>query len=278
MIAKNKIETFIKRMALISVIYGFFHVKLFDEIVIYLMVVSIQFLISLLILNYLNPVDSMLRNPLIILAALIISGVTFWFICFELINLKTPSNAKQLSHWTIFLSSFSILILSLIQISKSYYFTFKKSDKTRRTEIALLGICFVLNIVGIFLNVHYVLLSIILFGLGLTILLSPIFLLNFIFLDNNISFKWFNISFKWFFIFYLISTNAVTLFFILEEPSLFKEPSLFRNTEFIWPLINIVTGVIWAILLLLNQNTCMENNVDDSKESNLKVESQTNKI
>lgn len=278
MIAKNKIETFIKRMALISVIYGFFHVKLFDEIVIYLMVVSIQFLISLLILNYLNPVDSMLRNPLIILAALIISGVTFWFICFELIYLKTPSNAKQLSHWIIFLSSFSILILSLIQISKSYYFTFKKSDKTRRTEIALLGICFVLNIVGIFINVHYVLLSIILFGLGLTILLSPIFLLNFIFLDNNISFKWFNISFKWFFIFYLISTNAVTLFFILEEPSLFKELSLFRNTEFIWPLINIVTGVIWAILLLLNQNTCMENNVDDSKESNLKVESQTNKI
>jgi hypothetical protein len=267
----KKIETIIKSMAIISIIYGFFHEKIFDEIVIYLMVVSIQFLISLLILNYLNPVDSMLRNPLILLAALIISGVTFWFICFELINLKTPSNAKKLSHWTIFLSSFSILILSLIQISKSYYFTFKKSDKTRRTEIALLGICFVLNIVGIFLNVHYVLLSIILFGLGLTILLSPIFLLNFIFLDNNI-------SFKWFFIFYLISTNAVTLFFILEEPSLFKEPSLFRNTEFIWPLINIITGVIWAILLLLNQNTCMENNVDESKESNLKVESQTNKI
>lgn len=256
MMAKNKIETFIKRMALISVIYGFFHVKLFDEIVIYLMVVSIQFLISLLILNYLNPVDSMLRNPLIILAALIISGVTFWFICFELINLKTPSNAKKLSHWTIFLSSFSILILSLIQISKSYYFTFKKSDKTRRTEIALLGICFVLNIVGIFINVHYVLLSIILFGLGLTILLIPIFLLNFIFLDNNISFKWFNISFKWFFIFYLISTNAVTLFIILEEPSLLRiveEPSLFRNTEFIWPLINIVTGVVWGIMLVVEK-------------------------
>jgi hypothetical protein len=262
MIAKNKIETFIKRMALISVIYGFFHVKLFDEIVIYLMVVSIQFLISLLILNYLNPVDSMLRNPLILLASLIISGA---FFLSEQIIIKIPTNVKELSHLILLFSSLTTMLLILYKLSQSYIMQFKKSNQTRRTEMALLGICFVLNLVGIFLNVHYVLLSIILFGLGLTILLSPILLKNFIFLNNDI-------LLKWFFIIYLISTNAVTLFFILEEPS------LFRNTDFIWPLINIVTGVIWAILLLLNQSTSSKDNVDDSKESNLKVESQTNKI
>lgn len=253
MIAKNKIETFIKRMALISVIYGFFHVKLFDEIVIYLMVVSIQFLISLLILNYLNPVDSMLRNPLILLAALIISGA---FLVSEQIKIKIPTNVKELSHLILLFSSLTTMLLILYKLSQSYIMQFKKSNQTRRTEMALLGICFILNLVGIFLNVHYVLLSIILFGLGLTILLIPIFLLNFIFLDNNISFKWFNISFKWFFIFYLISTNAVTLFIILEEPSLLriiKEPSFYRNTEFIWPLINIVIGVVWGIMLVVEK-------------------------
>jgi hypothetical protein len=240
MIPKTKIEIIIKKMAAISVIYGFIHVHIFDEIAIYFMAVSIQFLISLLILNYLKPYESILLNPLILLASLIISGIAFWSFFMDSIYLKPLNNTVVLSHWVVLSSSLFILHLSLFKFSKSYIMTFKKSDKTRRIEIVLLGVCFVLNLIGIFLNIDNVLFSIILFGLGLTILLSPILLLIFIFLNNNI-------VYKWNFIIYFILTNAVTLFFILLDSS------LFGDTDFVWPLINIITGVVWGIMLVVQK-------------------------
>jgi hypothetical protein len=274
MIAKNKIEIFIKRMALISVIYGFLHVEIFDEIAIYLIVVSIQFLISILILNYLNPYESILINPLILLASLIISSIAFWSFFEAAIYLKPLKNTVVLAHWVVLPSSLFILLLSLFKFSKSYIMTIKKSDKTRRIEIVLLGACFVLNLMGIFLNIENVLFSIILFGLGLTILSSPILLLNFIFLNINFVYKWHFIS-------YLVLTNSITLFIILLDTNsvsynISPFGKLFGDYDFIWPTINIVTGVIWTILLLLQQKTGSKDNVNDGRE--LKAESQTSKI
>jgi len=275
MISPKKIEIIIKRMAVISVIYGFFHVKIFDEIAIYTMVLCIQFLISLMILNHIKPYGSIMRDPLILLALLTISGIASWAIYLDHIYFKAPyldpiyakapTNAKELSHWVMFLSSLTILFFSFYNLSKSYLMKFKSSDKTRRIEIVLLGICFVLNLVGISLNAINVFLSILIFGLGLTILLSPILLLNFIFLNINIVFKWFFIS-------YLVLTNSITLFIILldtnsvsNNTSLFGK--LFGEYDFIWPLINIVTGVIWAILLLFNQNMDSKYKIIEGKES-----------
>jgi hypothetical protein len=274
MIAKNKIEIFIKRMALVSVIYGFLHVEIFNKIAIYLIVVSIQFLISILILNYLNPYESILINPLILLASLIISSIAFWSFFEAAIYLKPLKNTVVLAHWVVLPSSLFILLLSLFKFSKSYIMTIKKPDKTRRIQIILLGVCLVLNLMGIFLNIKNVLFSIILFGLGLTILSSPILLLNFIFLNINIVYKWHFIS-------YLVLTNSITLFIILLDTNsvsynISPFGKLFGDYDFIWPTINIVTGVIWTILLLLQQKTGSKDNVNDGRE--LKAESQTSKI
>jgi hypothetical protein len=227
-----------------------------------------------MILNHIKPYGSIIRDPLILLALLTISGMASWVIYLDHIyfkapNLdpiyvKAPTNAKDLSHWVMFLSSLTILFFSFYNLSKSYLMKFKSSDKTRRIEIVLLGVCFVLNLAGISLNAINVFLSILIFGLGLTILLSPILLLNFIFLN-------FNIVFKWHFISYLILTNSITLFIILSDTnsvsyntSLFVG-ELFGEYDFIWPLINIVTGVIWAILLLFHKKSGMENREDDSR-------------
>jgi len=239
----RKIERILKGLAIISFIYGFIHTEIFGELYYYLIAIGFQYVFTILIIYYLKGLESVQK----------LTGIfylTFLIFCFqyEYLNIRT----RDMHFYVLFGLNAMLMCFLLFKLFNVFIKQLNKNNSLNRIESTLLGVCFILNLIGISLNFFYVLLSIMLFLLGASILFNPLLLLNFIF-------KWHDKGLKFFFIFYFIISNTITLFFLFLLSEEGRDTMTVLQT--IWPTINIVTGVIWAILLLLHQKTGSKDNV-----------------
>lgn len=277
----RKIELTLIVLAILSFISAFVFNRFYGTNETYLTILKIGFLyvFAILILNFINRFETVSKLIAVFYVTFLIFSfyVTFLIFTFQTFGIFNFIDFK----WSLVFSRkelpFSILLISIALLVLFYLiklviaFVKRIQDETifKRIESFILGLCFILNITGISLHFYLMLLSFLLFGLGFTILLNPILLLNFIF-------KWDNKGLKFLFIIYFVISNTITLFFLF----LLSDEGLDTMTvlQTIWPIINIVTGVFWAILLLFHQNTGSKDKVNDSDGSDLVVESQTGKI
>jgi len=210
-----------------------------------ILIICILLLVTIITLNVIYRFESLI---MFLFLSFIAFSTASWTTLFILFDLKHPMEIKDILLLLLFISSTIILGYNLFKLIKRVIKQLKESDTFNRIESSLLLICYGFNLVGIYLNFFEILFSILLLGLGFTILLSPNLLLYFIFKKHHV-------SSKWTLIIYLITTNVITLGLVLWDRS------YFGRLDFIWPTINIVTGVIWTILLLLHQKTGSKDNV-----------------
>jgi hypothetical protein len=242
----RKIELTLIVLAILSFISAFVFNRFYGTNETYLTILKIGFLYSfaILILNFINRLESVSKLiGVFYVTFLIFSFQTFGIFVFKDFKWNLVFSRKELTFSILLISTALLVLFYLIKLIIAFVKRIKDETIFKRIESYMLVLCFALNIIGIYLHFNLVLLSFLLYGLGFTIVLNPLLLLNFIY-------KWDSKGLKFLFIFYFVISNKITLFFLFSFPEKGLITMTDTTLQTIWPTINIITGIIWAILLV----------------------------